>query len=52
MTKSTDATNQPDSLQVLDPFVRVFYWTLAVGFFVAYLTEHAGGRAEHGSADV
>lgn len=39
MPKPTDTTNQPDSIQVWDPFVRVFHWTLAVGFFVAYLSE-------------
>ncbi|MEA3641968.1 MAG: cytochrome b/b6 domain-containing protein [Lamprobacter sp.] len=30
---------QPDSIQVWDTFVRVFHWTLAVGFFVAYFSE-------------
>jgi cytochrome b len=33
-------SNVPSSLvYVWDPFVRVFRWTLAVGFTVAYLTE-------------
>jgi cytochrome b len=28
-------------IQVWDPFVRVAHWTIALGFFVAYLTEDA-----------
>lgn len=39
MSKPTETTNPPDSIQVWDPFVRVFHWTLAVGFFVAYFSE-------------
>ncbi|NEX17858.1 MAG: cytochrome B [Halochromatium sp.] len=39
MSDPSDAAPQPDSIQVWDPFVRVFHWTLAVGFFVAYLSE-------------
>lgn len=39
MSEPTDAANQPDSIQVWDRFVRVFHWTLAAGFFVAYLSE-------------
>jgi cytochrome b len=32
-------TTHAGSIQVWDPFVRIFHWTLAVGFFVAYLSE-------------
>jgi len=39
MSDPSDATHQPDSIQVWDLFVRVFHWTLAVGFFVAYFSE-------------
>lgn len=28
-------------IQVWDPFVRIAHWTIALGFFVAYLTEDA-----------
>jgi cytochrome b len=39
MSEQIDVTNQPDSILVWDPFVRVFHWALAIGFFVAYLSE-------------
>lgn len=39
MSNPSDATPQPDPIQVWDLFVRVFHWTLAVGFFVAYFSE-------------
>jgi len=39
MSDLSDATPQPDPIQVWDLFVRVFHWTLAVGFFVAYFSE-------------
>ncbi|MEA1048514.1 cytochrome b/b6 domain-containing protein [Lamprobacter modestohalophilus] len=39
MSDPSGAAPQPDSIQVWDIFVRVFHWTLAVGFFVAYFSE-------------
>ncbi|MBK1620024.1 hypothetical protein CKO42_16565 [Lamprobacter modestohalophilus] len=39
MADPSGTTPQPDSIQVWDIFVRVFHWTLAVGFFVAYFSE-------------
>jgi cytochrome b len=39
MSDPSDAAPQPDSIQVWDIFVRIFHWTLAVGFFVAYFSE-------------
>ena len=31
--------SEPNEVHVWDPFVRVFHWTIAIGFFVAYFTE-------------
>ncbi|MBK5931018.1 cytochrome b/b6 domain-containing protein [Halochromatium salexigens] len=39
MSDSSGTAPQPGSIQVWDTFVRVFHWTLAVGFFVAYFSE-------------
>lgn len=35
-------TSPPATVRIWDLFVRVFHWTLAVGFFVAYFTEGEG----------
>jgi len=35
----TENTDRADMIKVWDPFVRVFHWTLAIGFFVAYFSE-------------
>jgi len=35
-------TSPPATVRIWDRFVRVFHWTLAVGFFVAYFTEGRG----------
>lgn len=32
---STPASSQAASIPVWDPFVRLFHWTLALGFFVS-----------------
>lgn len=32
-------SNDPKAIAVWDPLVRVFHWTVAIAFFVAYLTE-------------
>lgn len=39
MSEQPETTHQADAIHVWDAFVRVFHWTLAVGFFVAYLSE-------------
>ena len=39
MSVRADTTIPPDHLQIWDPFVRVFHWTLAAGFLVAYFSE-------------
>jgi cytochrome b len=39
MSARPETTHQADAIPVWDAFVRVFHWTLAVGFFVAYLSE-------------
>lgn len=37
---ATDArSSQPATVQVWDPLVRIFHWTLALAFFVAYFSE-------------
>lgn len=33
------ASGETRMIKVWDPFVRLFHWTLAIGFFVAYFTE-------------
>jgi cytochrome b len=33
------AVQNSTEIEVWDPFVRVAHWTIAIGFFVAYLTE-------------
>jgi cytochrome b len=37
---SIDST-QADEVKVWDLFVRIFHWTVAIGFFVAYVSEDA-----------
>lgn len=39
MSERSETTHQANAIQVWDAFVRVFHWTLAVGFFVAYFSE-------------
>lgn len=31
--------NEEAKVRIWDPFVRIFHWTVAIGFFVAYFTE-------------
>jgi cytochrome b len=36
---ATMDTAHPGEIKVWDLFVRVFHWTVAIGFFIAYITE-------------
>ena len=38
---SSDARRSPDMARVWDPVVRLFHWSLAASFVVAYLSRHA-----------
>ncbi len=31
--------NNPNSIRVWDPLIRLFHWSLVIGFFLAYITE-------------
>ncbi|MGE4080662.1 MAG: hypothetical protein AB7F22_34520 [Reyranella sp.] len=39
MTTQGRTLQEPTEIQVWDPFVRVAHWTIAIGFFIAYLAE-------------
>lgn len=36
-------------MRVWDPLVRIFHWTLVIGFVVAWLTDHSSERIHQGA---